>query len=157
MTELAILPDTDMTELRRVLNGAYQGLHMAAMDYAESALGAANLALNHAKASSPMSAIYTPLQEHTKFARRALTMLEHANELTGIILASVETMEGDAEEFYGEHLEDAGNTDVVTALLEAANTRIGLVSHAMPDDATIAPAARLNGALFHKGVDYGAT
>jgi len=136
----------DVTETKQALTRTLLTLSGAAQDYAKASLGAATAVLEVAMDGGPCAATYTNFTETRRFGMLARNALSSASDVANMLMASNDSPDDAANDAYSQHLIGMTNTDLVSAILEGANSRMQMAYKSMP--ANPQPAARFDASIY---------
>lgn len=143
----SLLPDLKaIDETRNQLYYTRAVLKEAVHFYAKGALDHAQDVLEVALASGPMVDTYHSQHEYNENMRRCREAIQASNLITQGILNIEETTDPGVDESNAEYKEATMEFTVISAMMEAATTRMNLAVQAFPDKPR--PGALCNGSVF---------
>ena len=134
--------DGNTEAVRGALINVKAALQIAAHDYAESALGAANETLKSVQAAAPCGAVWPHMVEYQKFTKRAHQAMTAATNATGMLLMAEETGNDEIDGMNQNAKVESMELHIVSALLEGAHTRMNVAMQGIPNNG--APGQRCN-------------
>lgn len=137
-TDLLELISVDKTheELCSTLAHLGDALKTAAHDYAEGALKVSDIAYEAAVNAGPVIEVWQYLQDHDKYAQRAMYCMQNARSAYTLLLRLEETLEVDIDSANADWKESVLDEDTMNARLLASGARINVCRAAIPDMAT---------------------
>lgn len=130
-----LISDGDIKQLHKALLNVQATLQQAAHDYATAALGASNEALKAVQKSAPVGVVSPLLEEYQVLSGKATDALVATMQATGMLLNSEETGDPQIDKLVLEAKVESVDTHIISALLEGAAMRAGMVMRCMPKDA----------------------
>jgi hypothetical protein len=141
LADLLISDENEVNKVRDSLLRAMHAMADAALDYAKAALGAADNALSVVEDSGYCAEVYTNYTEIGKFTELTRRASQSVVDLILVVAMVSETDSNEANSAYVEHLTTMCRLGETAALLEATNTRLGIINKAIPTHPV--PGARL--------------
>ena len=126
--------------VRASLVSIKNSLNVAAGDYANASLSAAQEALEAALAAAPCAAVWAHINEFQRFHQKAQETLAVCETSVAMLLQVEETGDSEIDHINAQVKIDSMEKHVIAALLEGANSRVQIAIHTMPDNP--APGAR---------------
>lgn len=124
----------DVDVVRASLISIKHSLNVAATDYAQASLGAAQEAYDAALAASPCSIVWSHLHEYQKFHKKAKEALDACSTSVALLLQVEETGNTSIDGVNARVKVDSMDKHVIYSMLEGANTRAQVAVNTMPEN-----------------------
>jgi hypothetical protein len=129
-----LVSNGDVAAAKGTLLSLLTTLVITADNYAKAALGAANAVLDVAEEHGPCAAAYTNYAEIGRYTELTVMVLNNIDDLTELVLAVHETGDPYADDAYAEHIEGMSRLGEIDAIMEAVQTRLGMINSALPEN-----------------------